>query len=825
VTQGVGSVPVLVGPGTEPCPPYGDSGWFYRLLADGVLFADSGLGQATMNEDPFSAPEWWLSTDAQGNRRSEVGPLQFAEAVLNLTELGYEADCSTFSTVHAKSRASLEVASDLKDLAGPLPLGVNCRLDGYKFLDFDGDCLWEEGDEPALENWEIRLSDGRVTHTNADGYYAFEDLPSGTYTVREDCPGDWAQTAPGLTGFDTCGDFVHTAEISPDSREVHLPDFGNGQPALSLTCTSPSDVFVGDDIEYEISVTNVGNVDLRDVEVAASLIGLSETLDLAPGESQTFTGKYSTRNHIRPCGGGFSLYLPLVVRGPDSPLVGYEPDLDTKTNAVTASGRYALATVEAFDDCVTRLHELQVRKDIQTSLKRQYQCAISKEVDDPGPLVLFPNDSAQLVYTVTAGLGDPPFVDRDWIVEGTITIDNPAPITAELESVTDMVSPNIVATVNCPSLSVRAGDSLTCSYGPVQLPDGSDRKNAAAATLKNNNGLTADFCATAGVDFSQARVEEIDEEGAVYDKFPDVPERRLGSWRYDQLTRPFTDTWTITATGAKCDLIEINNTAKMVLSDTGTVCTDTVVLPVLEVCTVTVGYEDLPMAATNDWDYNDLVINIKPELDLSPERDLLAATFAIRQAITMTAYTHAFHLQPYKDAFTCAGTYTKTVKTGVQTDVETGPYNPGDSYLIIPDTGHPPDLVELVIDFEVPAVGACRWKWDSAGLLDQPHGQGLFFDPWLKVVPYWCKDEDCKYQIHATKPEGVCDCRILTVPADWTWPMGDGCPIWCVYEGVDPPPPESSSGPTFELLWWKSGTNCLADEDCCEKCEQCDCNP
>ena len=247
VTPGTGNEPALVEVGDEPCPPYGDSGWYYRVLSDGAVLSESGLGQATMNEEPFPAP--WDSTDSQGNPRTEIGPFQFAEAALNLTELGIEATCSTFSTVHAKSRSSLEVESDLKDLAGPLPLEIMCRLDGHKFLDVNGNGSWDKPDEPPLEGWEITLSDGSVTLTDADGYYAFEGLKDDTYTVQEVCPDSWVQSAPDFTDFDTCGDEVHTVEINLQNREENDLDFGNGRPDLDLTKVCPADVFVGDDID------------------------------------------------------------------------------------------------------------------------------------------------------------------------------------------------------------------------------------------------------------------------------------------------------------------------------------------------------------------------------------------------------------------------------------------------------------------------------------------------------------------------------------------------------------------------------------------------
>jgi len=241
VTPGIGDKPERVVVGSQPCPAYGRGDWYYRFLSDGGILAESGLGQATMNEQPFQAP--WPSYDAKGNPRDMIGPFEFAEAAINLTKLGVEPTCSTFSSVHAKSRSSLEVTADLKDLTATLPLSTNCRIDGHKFLDIDGDGQWDRANEPPLEGWRIELSDGSSAETDADGYYEFEYLADGLYTVSEVCPDEWVQTAPGMTGFADCGQETFAVEINIRNREVNDLDFGNGRPALEVEKSCPADVF------------------------------------------------------------------------------------------------------------------------------------------------------------------------------------------------------------------------------------------------------------------------------------------------------------------------------------------------------------------------------------------------------------------------------------------------------------------------------------------------------------------------------------------------------------------------------------------------------
>ncbi|MFN2110174.1 MAG: MBL fold metallo-hydrolase, partial [Anaerolineae bacterium] len=95
---------------------------------------------------------------------------------------------------------------------------------------------------------------------------------------------------------------------------------------------------------------------------------------------------------------------------------------ETLTNIATATAQFAQVAFEASDDCVTKVHELEVSKDAQASFERTYQWTIDKLVDDPGPITLLPGDSVTMQYTVTVNLDDPPYVDSPLVVEGTITI-------------------------------------------------------------------------------------------------------------------------------------------------------------------------------------------------------------------------------------------------------------------------------------------------------------------------------------------------------------------------------------------------------------------
>ncbi|MCX6267403.1 MAG: T9SS type A sorting domain-containing protein [Bacteroidetes bacterium] len=70
---------------------------------------------------------------------------------------------------------------------------------GFKFEDLDGDGVFDTG-EPKLEGWDIHLSGPGIvdieTTTGANGYYCFDQLVSGDYTISEELKGLWVQTYP-----------------------------------------------------------------------------------------------------------------------------------------------------------------------------------------------------------------------------------------------------------------------------------------------------------------------------------------------------------------------------------------------------------------------------------------------------------------------------------------------------------------------------------------------------------------------------------------------------------------------------------------------------
>jgi hypothetical protein len=77
------------------------------------------------------------------------------------------------------------------------------RIWGYKFEDMNNNGVWDDG-EPGVEGWEIRLGSANgaeMTYTDANGFYAFDHILPGSYSVLEGEREGWQQSAPGGEGF------------------------------------------------------------------------------------------------------------------------------------------------------------------------------------------------------------------------------------------------------------------------------------------------------------------------------------------------------------------------------------------------------------------------------------------------------------------------------------------------------------------------------------------------------------------------------------------------------------------------------------------------
>ncbi|MDM7324324.1 MAG: hypothetical protein P3W93_004895 [Thermus sp.] len=178
----------------------------------------------------------------------------------------------------------------------------------------------------------------------------------------------------------------------------------------------------------------------------------------------------------------------------------YDPPAtsDTRLHAPpTPSGDYAKISHVTF--CYQ--YRLTATKDAHTTYTRQYFWEIQKTADQT-QLILGDGQVFPVNYQVKVGVKG--FEDRDFAVSGTIAIQNNTPLAFVVQSVTDVISPDIAANVDCGTLprTLAPGESLTCSYA-ASLPNKDNRTNTATvAYVRQGQDQVRTSIATAPVSFN-----------------------------------------------------------------------------------------------------------------------------------------------------------------------------------------------------------------------------------------------------------------------------------------------------------------------------------
>jgi uncharacterized repeat protein (TIGR01451 family)/fimbrial isopeptide formation D2 family protein len=173
----------------------------------------AGFADGSVNE--FAAVTDCLNGDA------ELGVAQFGEFALNLTDL-LGGDCRAFVSLFAKSRASNQITSTLKDLIKPA--GVNLSTCGQLTIlkqDEDGAALggasFSITPNPFTETGSLSVTDNQAPDDDAAaGTIHLGEVEPGTYTVCETAaPAGYiidptcVQATVGVNGSATFGPFTN----------------------------------------------------------------------------------------------------------------------------------------------------------------------------------------------------------------------------------------------------------------------------------------------------------------------------------------------------------------------------------------------------------------------------------------------------------------------------------------------------------------------------------------------------------------------------------------------------------------------------------------
>jgi hypothetical protein len=433
--------------------------------------------------------------------------------------------------------------------------------------------VWRFAGETAPINYTVTVDQSFV-----DSDWAV----AGTITVANNTPFDATVTevADTLTG----------GLVAPVDCGVTFPhDLAAGE---SLACSYGSDLPDGSQLLNTASATTDGTVG-----------GGSGTADVVFGEPTTVHGdgdiNVSDTNGESWAASGDATWTYANDRSCSSDPAQYTAGYYTYTHTNTAT----IDETGDSDDASVKVHCYApvVSKTAVAEFTRTYEWTISK-TSDVSSLTLSAGDanSFDVPYAVSASAT---YVDGGWQVSGSITVQNPNPKAELTVALTDVISGDIAATLDCGgTLTIPAGGSETCGYD-ADLPDGTDRLNTATATF---NDLT--FAGTAPVDFGSP-TEMVDECITVSDDL-------LGAQTYDFCVGddlPWTYSLTV-GPYAECGPQLKVNTASFQTNDRGftgssswTVNVNVVGCGFDEGCTLTPGYwkthsEFGPAPYDDTWD-------------------------------------------------------------------------------------------------------------------------------------------------------------------------------------------------------------------------------
>ena len=288
---------------------------------------------------------------------------------------------------------------------------------------------------------------------------------------------------------------VFTATVSDDDNNTDTAtddatvDYTDVAPDIKVIKTAdPTHVpETGGDVTFTFVVQNIG----PEAVTLTSLVD-NRFLDLN-GQGTCATGG------LIPVDGSYTCQVTKHLSG-DS--------LTPHVNIVTAVGTDDDGTTDTATDNETVTFDdvtpLTISKTASTSLKRTYNWTITKGPDtEYHKFVGDPASTHQ--YTVNV---DKTTTDSNWAVTGTISIQNSSIVPATIPSVNDVISGDIIASVDCGvtfPYTLAAGATLSCNYG-ASVPDGADRTNTVTVTATEGpQGGTA----TAPVNFAGASITEI----------------------------------------------------------------------------------------------------------------------------------------------------------------------------------------------------------------------------------------------------------------------------------------------------------------------------
>ena len=291
---------------------------------------------------------------------------------------------------------------------------------------------------------------------------AIDPLPSGVpLQVSFTLDGMYAVTSVAFSA--KAGNHANIGVIDGPSCDIV-------DPSISVEKSCPGAAFVGDPLSYTITVTNDGNVALTNVHLVDALIGLDYTLPtLGAGLSFSKTGSYTSSS------------------------------AGAVTNTATVSSSFANLTISDEASCSTDVYALSVSKTANTSYSRDWNWTFDVSRTGNDTIEVCAGQSGAAHFRATASRNS---TDSNFVVSGTITVLNPAPIPALVNISDDLQGQSIAVVCSAPMpIVVPAGGAVNCTYS-ASVSNGNDRTNVATAATAN-----AQFTGSAAVHFGDPSVE------------------------------------------------------------------------------------------------------------------------------------------------------------------------------------------------------------------------------------------------------------------------------------------------------------------------------
>jgi len=534
----------------------------------------------------------------------------------------------------------------------------------------------------------------------------------------------------------------------------------------------------GSNVPFEIAVTNTGEVPLTDVVISDTLVpGCTNTFaSLAAGETKTY-----------------SCTAVNVTKG--------------FTNIASVTGKADQVTVSDEDPSTVQIADIDISKQAEGPDSRTFTSG--SDID------------FEITVTNTGEVDLTEVVVTDELVPGcaktigSLAVGETQSYTCTIKNVTEGFTNVAKVTGKSDEVVVSDEDPSTVLVASIYLrkqEKGPDSRNFASGS---DVDFEIEVKNTGEADLTDVEVTDAEVPGCA---------KTIGD-----LAAGETTTYTCTASHVKAGFTNTatveGHSGEITVTDSDT---STVVVNVYHYYipfasfsgdvsnstkfSISVGYEDLRLDQPNDFDYNDWIASMVTLLTYNQgsgsQIDLKSILFHITPKARGATLNHEFHVQFPANTFGGNGTATLTIRDGNGNVVSSNTIPIvgsqavdftifADDYLALPPQGvgvnttegTGPEPAALIADLAFTFPQPVLFTLADYGT----HGNGLFFNPYIRVKPAHASAYDV----------GIGDVRTLVVPTPtWKWPE-EGIRIDKVYTLVN------LSLDLFPANWWTYYNVCV----------------